>query len=466
MLLWPEWTRRLAPLRPACARTRTFLWLCTALLGLGARVDQAGVTSWVRSGFLEGTAYRRLLHLFAGGGVRVEVLTRCWVGLALTLFRPVTVEGLRVAVTDGLKVPKEGRRMPAVKSLHQESANNSKPPYIMGHSFQVVGLLVEGRDAPLCVPLATRLHEGVKAGPGERRTLLDKLVSLFLPLASQVGGPTVLLADAYYASRKIVLPLLAAGHHLVTRVRTNAVAYRPVTPPAPRRRGRPRFYGEKVRLNNLWGSSGFTTSESPAYGEQDTVIQLLVLDLLWRPVGRLVRFVLVDHPVRGRIILMTTHLGLAPLDVVRLYSYRFKIEVSFKQAVHTVGAYAYHFWLKSMRPIHRGSGDQYLHRATPEYRRRVRRKLEAYDLHAQLGCIAQGLLQHLSVNFRTEVWGEFRSWMRTMKVEATPSEAVAAQALRASLPEYLAGSPPEGTFEKFLLERVDWSRVPGLQMDT
>ncbi|EQD48395.1 conserved hypothetical protein, secreted, partial [mine drainage metagenome] len=106
MLLWSEWTRRLAPLRPACARSRTFLWLCTALLGLCARADQAGVTSWVRSGFLEGAAYRRLLHLFAGGGVRVDALTRCWVGLVLSLFRPFTVEGFRVAVTDGLKVPK------------------------------------------------------------------------------------------------------------------------------------------------------------------------------------------------------------------------------------------------------------------------------------------------------------------------------------------------------------------------
>lgn len=240
MPLWSEWTRRVDALRPACARTLTFLWLSVALLSLCARGDLAGVTSWVRSGFLDGRAYRRLLHLFAGGGVRVEALTRCWVALVLGPFRPVVVAGYRIAVTDGLKVPKEGRRMPGVKSLHQESQNNSKPTYIMGHSFQAVGLLVEGGHGPLCVPLASRLHEGVKAGPGEAGTLLDKLVAFFLPLASDLRAPVLLLADAYYASRKIILPLLAAGHHLVTRVRTNALAYRPVTPPAQLRRGRPR----------------------------------------------------------------------------------------------------------------------------------------------------------------------------------------------------------------------------------
>ena len=34
--------------------------------------------------------------------------------------------------------------MPAVKKLYQHSANNSKPEYLFGHSFQAIGLLVTG----------------------------------------------------------------------------------------------------------------------------------------------------------------------------------------------------------------------------------------------------------------------------------------------------------------------------------
>jgi hypothetical protein len=33
-----------------------------------------------------------------------------------------------------------------------------------------------------------------------------------------------------------------------------------------------------------------------------------------------------------------------PLDVIILYGYRFKIELSFRHALHVVGSYAYHFW--------------------------------------------------------------------------------------------------------------------------
>jgi hypothetical protein len=101
---------------------------------------------------------------------------------------------------------------------------------------------------------------------------------------------------------------------------------------------------------------------SPSYGEQDVEVRLFVRDLLWRPVGHVVRFVLVEHPVRGRLSLKTTHLGPDASEGVRLYSYRFKIEVSLKEVIHTVGACSYHCWMKAMRPIYRASGEQYLHR--------------------------------------------------------------------------------------------------------
>lgn len=83
-------------------------------------------------------------------------------------------------------------------------------------------------------------------------------------------------------------------------------------------------------------------------------------------------------------------------------------------------------------------------------------------MHVQLGCIAQGLLQHVAVNLRAPVWGGFRSWMRTMRPEATPSEAVVAQALRASVPDLPLAGAEGGILKKFLRRILDWKRVPGL----
>jgi len=129
--------------------------------------------------------------------------------------------------------------------------------------------------------------------------------------------------------------------------------------------------------------------------------------LLWRPVGILVRFVVVHHPRRGTILLMCTDLTLCPLDIIRIYGLRFKIEVSFQQALRVIGAYAYHFWMAAMTPLRRVSGNQHLHRKSDAYRNAVRRKIAAYHRHIPLGLIAQGLLQILSATKPTLIWQSF-----------------------------------------------------------
>jgi hypothetical protein len=465
MPLWLEWFRCLESLRPACARTATFLWMSLALMGLSVRAELAGVTSFVRALGLSPATYRNLLHLFHSPGLDLSRLSAAWIALVRRLFVPLRVGERVVVVADGLKVPKEGRKMPAVKKLHQESANNSKPPYIAGHSCQALALLVLGPlGGVFAVPLVSRIHEGLVFSNRDRRSLLDKLVALLLPVANGLESSVVLVADAYYASRKIVLPLLDHRHHLVTRVRSNTVAYRPVPRPRRPRRGRPRLYGAKLHLKDFWNDRNrFRSATSPLPGESRVRVGYRSEDLLWRPVGRLVRFVWIDHPLRGRLLLMTTDLELDPLQVLLLYGYRFRIEVSFKQALHTIGTYAYHFWMMEMTPRRRGSGDQHLHHTDDDYRRLVRRKMDAYHRAIQLGCIAQGLLQHLAVNKRKDVWRHFRSWMRTMNPAAPPSEAVVAQALRATVPDFLLRAPDTHALKKFVLENADQERCPALQ---
>jgi hypothetical protein len=464
MSLWIHWWNVIWLLRPAFSRLRTFLWFATAVAGFSVRTELLGVTSIVRALNLDARCYNALVDCFHSSAVKLDQLTALWTQLMLRRFpQKLRVNGRCVLVGDGIKIAKCGRKMPAVKLLHQQSDSNTKPEYIMGHSIQVVSLLVHAAASVFAVPLAARIHEGVVWSNRDRRTLLDKMLALLGIVA--IAEPFYLVADAYYAAHKIVDGLLRQDNHLLTRVKSNAVAYTAHQQRGRRRRGRPRLYGRKLKVRSLLeDTKAFQQAHSPVYGENKVIIQYRVRDMLWRPAGRMVRFVAVVHPARGSCLLMCTDTSLEALEIIRLYGLRFKIEHTFKQAVRLIGSFSYHFWMSNMKPLRRNNGNQHLHRASPKYRDAVKRKLHAYHVFIQASIVCQGLLQYLAVAFPQLVWNSFGSWLRTIRPGIPPSELVVATALRQRLPEFLLNVAPTSIFAKFVSERQDINRMQDFRL--
>jgi len=119
-------------------------------------------------------------------------------------------------------------------------------------------------------------------------------------LVGSVGKRCIIVLDAYFAVGPVFSILKQAVDdsgkrliHIVTRAKSNVVGYQP-SPSQTGRRGRPRKYGAKLNLMKLFETmaESFEQTSIELYGQSKTVC-FLCLDLIWKPIGDKLRFVLV-----------------------------------------------------------------------------------------------------------------------------------------------------------------------------
>jgi hypothetical protein len=451
MTLWNKWESVVNQLESAFSRRKTFFWFVLVLIGFTIKFDATGVTSLARGVGLLPSYYTSMLHFFTSSAVDLGKLQILWTSVVFKCFSGIVrINGRCVIAGDGIKIGKEGRKMPGVKWLHQSSESNSKAEHITGHSIQVVALLVQGLSTYFAVPLAGQIHEGLRLDSQDKRTLLDKLFEMVTGL--RVAEAFYLVLDRYYCSGKFMKQLISKNIHIVTMMKRSAVAYLPVIKTEIKKRGRPAKYGMKIKLFSLFEKEQTWTKTTIASG---VVIEYCAIELFWKPVGDLVLFVLTRHPTKGVAIIMSTDRTIHPLSLIMLYGLRFKIEVLFKQAVHQIGVFLYRFWIKSIAPRTRKQrGDQNLQDFNETLQHRIAKKMHAYHVFILCGLIAQGLLQYLSVHYYKSVWSSFGTWLRTIRENTLPSEMVTALAMARTYDYFLEDEQDRSIFKKFLVGKT------------
>ena len=451
MELWSFWFSIMQSLRSAFPRKRTFLWFVCAVCGFCVRLDLLGVSSFICCLGLKPFCYDRLLDMFHCNGLVYRKLRKLWVKTVLQFAETALwkVNGHIVLLGDGVKNPKSGKKMPGVKKLHQESESNTKPEYIFGHSLQAVSVVARVGEWLTSIPLGVEIHEGIVFSNRCSKTLLDRMLELLLSL--EINLPAYYVMDAYYGAGKMISGALAGNAHLITRMRANAVAYFEPEENSQPSKGRKRKYGGKVKLSSFFlDKEGWTDAKCLAYGKR-TGVRYKSRIMLWRQAGRKVLFVFAVLENGKKAMLLSTDTELSPLEVIELYSARFRIEVGFKVSIRVVGAMGYHFWMSNMKPIGREGKNQYMHNKTDEYRKAVKRKLSAYHNFMQCGIIAHGAMTILSILKPCSCWEYCGTWMRTMRTELPPSEWVVAHALQNTLSAFLKVSENTCIWAKFLL---------------
>jgi hypothetical protein len=140
---------------------------------------------------------------------------------------------------------------------------------------------------------------------------------------------------------------------------------------------------------------------------------------------------------KGTSILVSTDLSLTPVQIIQLYSRRFKIECSFRELKQVVAGFACHFWSKAMPKLQKFKSND-LNTINLEAITDIRQKelisaaVKAIEGFVQFSIIALGLLQLIGLLFADEINSVSFRFMRT-KSCSTPSERTIADFMRKNI---------------------------------
>jgi len=421
--------------RPVFSRHRTWLLFSMVILGFIGATEMIGVTSFCRFWGLGESAFHAFLNFFRSEAYHLPELIQHWTTFVLNQGNSIQFQNRVVLLGDHTYVPKDGRKMPGVVTLHQHSETQSKPSYFRGHCWGAIGLAMGSLSEAFAIPLALGIHQG-QIHIGEEstsktgNTLGVRIIQMALNFTLNNKVSAVLVLDAFFPSASVFRyansiwstetkkPFLT----LIIRAKSNCVAYFKPEPKKKKKRGRPLIYGAKIKLAELFDHPDFfSTMECWVYGKNEEV-SFLVVDLLWRPIADTLHFILFVSS-RGPIILMCSDLNQDPKAALELYCMRTRIETLFDMLKNLIGAFHYRFW-SVMMPRHSRApkSNQLLKQASSSTAlNNVKRCWEAYERFVMMGAISLGLLQMISIQFHATIWKYFDGYLRT-RSRILPSE--------------------------------------------
>lgn len=422
--------------RDCFSRKKTFNWFVVVIAGFIVRIDKFGVTSIIRGLMLLPKCYEPIIKFFHSTAWNVDTLTRRWWHIVLHSQTVVEINEKLVLLADHCKVPKEGRKMPGVSTLHQDSETSSKPSFFRGHFWGTVSILTGKDDTLFSTPMLSTIHQNLNLKELKEKKIpcTERIVNMALDIVDEVERDAYLILDAFFAAGPVFAKAMqnVEGPCLtvITPAKSNTVGYLCPTEEKgkKKRRGPRRKYGPKVEVDKKFGywSSRFKTTTAEIYGHKEQ-IRYYSLKLIWKPVGNQILFVWSDTS-RGKIVLMCSDLNADPVRIIELYCKRAKIETFFYVLKTIFGGHQYHFWSKHLAPKSRRPKKN-KRKGTSTNPKRTIATYEAIHRFFNLQCITIGILQMISLKFPESVVAQSNMWMRTQS-KKKPSEFRCKEAMK------------------------------------
>src|ERR1700733_11166032 len=275
-----QWFSRLASALDCRSAPRLARLFLGAVLARGRRT----VTTWIRAAKLS-ARFQSCYIAGAAAGKKADIIAR---RLLIEVVRPLLAGAERLTLAlDDTPTKRYGPHVQGAGVHHNPTPGPTGSPYVYGHVFVVLGLLVTHKAwGTIALPLLARLYVRKKNLPAidpkqrppfqTKQELAVELLRWAKPWLGLLKLPIWVVADGAYAKKEVLKPAKAMGMTVVSRLRKDAALRTMPGPKPPGRRGPAPTYGEGDR-----GGAG---------GRADRLAGLL----LHRPLGERLR-----HPGDG-----------------------------------------------------------------------------------------------------------------------------------------------------------------------
>jgi hypothetical protein len=300
------------------------------------------------------TDYHRVLNRAAWDA---RAAARLLLGLLIAAFVPA---GPVVLGIDDTIERRRGKRI-AAKGIYRDPVRSSRGHFVKASGLRWLSLMLlapipwAGRVWALPFLTALAPSERYCRQRGRRH---KKLTDWARQMALQArrwlpGREVVLLGDSSFAALDLLAGLARRGLVCVTRLRLDAALYEPAPPRRPGTVGRPRTKGARLpNLSAVLADAGTRWAEVtvPGWcGEGDRTVEVCSATAVWRHAGLPVvpiRWVLLRDPRRrfDPQALLCTDPARDPLQIVRWFVQRWRVEVTFREARDHLGVETQRQW--------------------------------------------------------------------------------------------------------------------------
>jgi hypothetical protein len=336
-IFFPAQTLPLFQVFAPCCTAPSFAYFQSYVWALMVVEGRKCLTRLARCAFFHQRALSSWERFLAGHRWSLTAVTERLVTLVVErLGEQLQVHGAYLVGKDTTLVAKSAKRMLGVQKWKDHSDNADRGASLVGHHWNLAGLISRWDTRWLCWPLVMRLGPGLKGARqwivGDTSALMsfwDAAIATVLEVTRCLGDVSVrVVADAYYSKAPFLNGLRARGLDVISRLRKDAVGWDAPEPREPGTRGRKPRYGRKWPLAPLLSAQPPVRERLTLYGTLTEVV-FVVRDVWLRDVAQKVRVVVLEG-AKEPILLVSTDLRLSALQISEIYGARFSIELTIR----------------------------------------------------------------------------------------------------------------------------------------